>query len=567
MSRCKKAISVLLVIMLIMVPISPAATFSLPDTTGHWAEGEIRQLVGIGAITGYPDGTYRPQDTITRAEFSSVVRGTLNLQEVKGSTFSDVVGHWAQGRIEALIKEGIIDTGVYGPSYGPDEPITREEIAMMASRMVGKHGEPQSIPFNDAEEIRPAFRSDVIKAYQAGIITGYPDNTFRPTGTATRAEAAVMVTRALIADTIKDRSVGNTAVSGEYTTTVAFEDEETRVKVVVNDTMTGQPLEGIAVELIVTDKTVELFLHDPRGDYLPEVFVFEQEILDEYPEVERGSIIIAVGLIAWGALKTYSLATFLMGGIAIMKGTKVVTTTWLVKTIAKAIVVDLATQAIYTNLVAYMSRDGKLNYPTTFYVFEEPDGASAQIVKVPAGATGKEIDNAISNITGDVEIEIKLPPENAKGAYYYPDGTPKFYYVYPVKAIEDQTDREFVAELAGVWSGRYTAPQGETALELTIVENDGYYNAIFHFGPLETNPTVPEGLYYTYVDFNPDKLEIKIIGREWISRPANYLMVDLVGGVSLNLKQMSGDVLWSKVDLHPSRRPGAKTGEFLLQRE
>ncbi len=192
-----RRLTIAVLLMLLLCSFSTVNASSLLDVENHWAESEIRQLVGMGAITGYPDGTYRPQDTITRAEFSSVLWGALGLEAAEGNTFTDTYGHWGQGRIEALIHKGIIDTELYEQHYGPNEPITREEIGMMTVRILGDEIEEGNIPFVDAGKISKGFREYVTDAYKQGIITGYPDNTFRPLGTATRAEAAVMAIRAL----------------------------------------------------------------------------------------------------------------------------------------------------------------------------------------------------------------------------------------------------------------------------------------------------------------------------------------------------------------------------------
>ncbi|MFO7888615.1 MAG: DNRLRE domain-containing protein [Eubacteriales bacterium] len=188
----------LLTLLFIISSISVVtADVELPDITDHWAEDFIRELVDIGAITGYPDGLYRPENKITRAEFASVLRGALELEEVKGETFNDTLGHWGEGRIEALIKEGVIDTDLYEENYSPDDYITREEIAMMTVRMLGVEIKATETPFLDEGAIGDGYNDYVAEAYKKEIITGYPDTTFRPAGTATRAEAAVMVIRAL----------------------------------------------------------------------------------------------------------------------------------------------------------------------------------------------------------------------------------------------------------------------------------------------------------------------------------------------------------------------------------
>ena len=193
------------VLLIVLLAASTAGAAALPDISGHWAEDDIRELVAVGAITGYPDGLYRPEGTITRAEFSSVLRGALGLAEVPGTYFSDIIGHWGEGRIEALIRAGIIDTHLYGQHYHPDGPITREEIAMMTVRMLGNITGATDIPFFDKNHIGTGYNTYVAEAYDRGIIRGYPDGTFRPKGTATRAEAAVMAIRALRIHGVMDK--------------------------------------------------------------------------------------------------------------------------------------------------------------------------------------------------------------------------------------------------------------------------------------------------------------------------------------------------------------------------
>jgi murein DD-endopeptidase MepM/ murein hydrolase activator NlpD len=125
------------------------------------------------------------------------------------------------------------------------------------------------------------------------------------------------------------------------------------------------------------------------------------------------------------------------------------------------------------------------------------------------------------------------------------------------------------AALHGLWTGTYTATQGETALDLTLSEENGNLYAHFSFGPLVTNPTVPEGSFYMDVEFNPNTKEIILAGREWVTRPLQprkYYMVDLNGIVSSNIKEINGDVLASIADTTPGKQPGQKLGEFYLKK-
>lgn len=207
-----RRLSVALVLAVLLFSVSVAGASALPDVEGHWAESEIRQLVGQGAISGYPDGTYKPENTITRAEFSSVLCGALGLDEAEGATFLDIDDHWARGRIEALIQEGIINTALYDEQYGPDDPITREEIAMMTVRMVDTNQAVSEMPFDDVDEISQGYEEYIARAYSKGIVTGYQDDTVRPGGTATRAEAAVMAVRALTEADLLEEEVGELAL-------------------------------------------------------------------------------------------------------------------------------------------------------------------------------------------------------------------------------------------------------------------------------------------------------------------------------------------------------------------
>lgn len=194
-----KRVFFLILIFLFIIPGIALAQPQLSDIEGHWANNEIQQLVSAGAISGYPDGTFRPDDNITRAEFVSVLFGALGLEEELGQSFEDVSGHWARGRIEALVKECIILPEIYGSRFGPDENITRKEIAVMTVRSLDTEfvGPEEQLSFTDANRIDKKYRNYVGRAYELGIITGYPDGRFGPDESATRAQAAVMVVRML----------------------------------------------------------------------------------------------------------------------------------------------------------------------------------------------------------------------------------------------------------------------------------------------------------------------------------------------------------------------------------
>lgn len=181
---------------LVTQPVMTVPTSSLNDITNHWAADRINKLVTRGAIKGYPDNTFRPDTTITRAEFTTVVVKAFNLTNSNGKVFTDTSGHWAKDYIATATAAGIVG-GYNDNTFGPDDPITREQMAAIvvkASCLTAAAGENQ---FIDNSSIADWAQDAVATAVNHQIINGYPDNTFKPGGKATRAEAVTVIVNAL----------------------------------------------------------------------------------------------------------------------------------------------------------------------------------------------------------------------------------------------------------------------------------------------------------------------------------------------------------------------------------
>ncbi|MGE0401148.1 MAG: hypothetical protein AB7T06_30845 [Kofleriaceae bacterium] len=97
-----------------------------------------------------------------------------------------------------------------------------------------------------------------------------------------------------------------------------------------------------------------------------------------------------------------------------------------------------------------------------------------------------------------------------------------------------------------VWTGRYECAQGVTAAQLTLdVEPGGRARAIFDFGPLADNPTVPNGSYRlrgTAVEAD-DAITVSLQPEEWIDQPDGYVMVGIQGGIDANRRALRGRML------------------------
>jgi len=179
------------------IGISDTIHIPLNDIDGHWAEAFIEKLIILGAISGYPDGTFRPDNRITRAEFVSILIKAFELQAPRtGEDFADIAGHWAAGAIATAAHHDIVKG--YGDNlFGPDGYITREQMALMLVKAVGVNLVDESTLFADDSSISEWARGALAAAANNGIINGYPDNTVRPQENASRAEAVTMIVNAM----------------------------------------------------------------------------------------------------------------------------------------------------------------------------------------------------------------------------------------------------------------------------------------------------------------------------------------------------------------------------------
>lgn len=201
--KIKKFCSIVLVLSMLFCSSTYAAASPFPDIAGHWAEGIINTLVERGVINGFPDGTAKPDNTVTRGEFTALLVRYLKLDtitaEKESPTFDDIDGHWSEKNVEVLVDSSILDPEDYDGNLLPNDPITRIEIIRMMVRAIGKSEEAKqsaaNTSFKDDNVINASDKGYVILATKYGLITGYPDNTIRPVGRSTRAEAFALLLR------------------------------------------------------------------------------------------------------------------------------------------------------------------------------------------------------------------------------------------------------------------------------------------------------------------------------------------------------------------------------------
>ncbi|SFH10264.1 repeat-containing protein [Desulfotomaculum arcticum] len=178
------------------VPVVEQSSITLNDIAVHWAENSIKELVALGAVSGYPDGSFKPDNKITRAEFVSILVKAFKLAPRKDKVFADTAEHWAKDTIATASYYGIV-SGYDANTFGPNDPITREQMAAMIVKAAKLTLVTEEITFKDSGSISDWARSSMATAIKNGIINGYDDKTVRPLAYATRAEAVSVIINAL----------------------------------------------------------------------------------------------------------------------------------------------------------------------------------------------------------------------------------------------------------------------------------------------------------------------------------------------------------------------------------
>ena len=165
------------------------------DIASNWAAEDINLLADLGVVTGKPDGTFRPDSQITRAEIVAILVRLYDLNSDDMVLFDDTKDHWASGYISIAASLGYVN-GFDAKHFGPDDQLTREQMAVMTARIAELQEDTSGgnpVPFTDKDRISSWALSAVTSVFQNGVISGYPDGTFRPSAKITRAEACHMI--------------------------------------------------------------------------------------------------------------------------------------------------------------------------------------------------------------------------------------------------------------------------------------------------------------------------------------------------------------------------------------
>jgi len=170
-------------------------TFS--DVQTSWAKDHILTSYLSGWMNGISATAFSPDAPLTRAQAAAVFVRLCGLEAVKDSAFrfSDCAGSWAEAYIDTARRHGLIE-GVGNNRFEPMRSVTREEIAVMLSRMLRYTDNGAQAAFPDVTEDMNAWSFEAIRILAANdVLRGYPDGLFRPGGLVTRAEVTAMLSR------------------------------------------------------------------------------------------------------------------------------------------------------------------------------------------------------------------------------------------------------------------------------------------------------------------------------------------------------------------------------------
>jgi hypothetical protein len=166
-------------------------------SNGFWGKEPIEILASKGIINGKDSkDTYKPEDTVTRAEFAKLITSMLNIvDETSTSQFNDVKNDmWSYKYVASAVKAGIIK-GYDDGTFRPDENITRQDMAVIIGRALQLKGTINSpdISLSDKGDIADYAINYINELLNNEVFSGYPDSSFKPLNNATRAEAATII--------------------------------------------------------------------------------------------------------------------------------------------------------------------------------------------------------------------------------------------------------------------------------------------------------------------------------------------------------------------------------------
>ncbi|MGC5772782.1 carbohydrate binding domain-containing protein [Paenibacillus pabuli] len=186
------------------------------DLTGHWSQSAVMRMQELALLQGYTDGTFKPNQVISRAEFVSILDRVFGFSGGPSNSFADMVpGAWYYDALIRANASGIIQ-GTDPDHLSPDEPITRQDAAVMVDRAfqlsTGTEKESELLKFHDATNVSSYAKKALTYLASEHIVKGYQGH-LNPKSPITRAETAGLLS-AMIADVKSSPGTHESRVEG-----------------------------------------------------------------------------------------------------------------------------------------------------------------------------------------------------------------------------------------------------------------------------------------------------------------------------------------------------------------
>lgn len=187
----------------------PQAKFAqgigFPDTVGHWSESFVEALAALDIIRGFPDGSFRPDDPVTRAQFAAMIRKAFQLDAVRSSTqFEDVpASYWGYDAIDRAYQIGFLE-GYPNNVFIPEQNIPRVQVLVSLANGLDLSGTEATRTglrtyFRDAENIPNYALDSIAAAAENRLVVNYPNvSVLNPDRNASRGEVAAFIYQALV---------------------------------------------------------------------------------------------------------------------------------------------------------------------------------------------------------------------------------------------------------------------------------------------------------------------------------------------------------------------------------
>jgi S-layer homology domain. len=259
----KKTVAAIVAVVMVFASAAVAYASGYMDVKpGHWAYDAVNTMSDRSVVIGYPDGTFKPGNTVTYGEFIKMALVADTGEDAGNSK----TGNWSLNYYNKALELK------YFTQYDIDKAnlnkqITRAHMALIISSILGdvKIGNYDEIQKGITDiTYKTAYEYDITKAYAMGILTGYTDKTFKPSKTLTRAEAATVIYR-LVDESKREYPNGKDGSTGVKEKTIDEMITNLRSFVTTNGHIDDDLAEAETYEIDADYSKYGLELHENRG--------------------------------------------------------------------------------------------------------------------------------------------------------------------------------------------------------------------------------------------------------------------------------------------------------------